>query len=546
MKLKILVIDDELGRLDYKRKEFETRWQLAIENSQIALEYSYSGAQYISNHRAVNDVNTAISSITGHQDSLALVLLDMQFDYGPLLEDEPTLADANFGEQIHAAIEARFPNLPVLQFTSHSQSDLENQSRPYLSKLDGTVDDLLMKLVEMGNLPLATKAALLKIPENTVVRSELSLRVYLQVYRFAKAKTPLLIRGETGVGKERLARYFHLIASPPNSPFVALQISGIPETLYESELFGYEKGAYTGASKAALGAFSRASNGTIFLDEIGALPLDLQTKLLRVLGERTFKTLGGESDLFAKCSIVAATQDDLEMNGFRKDLIGRFATVTLPSLAQRPEELEPLIDFLLDDRQNAFEKKGIVISDAALLALRSHYFEDNTRGLARAIQNAVLTLSSNSVIQPQHLGLASVEVNSVASTLTSPLEVRAKTNHAVDDISTLVDLLQQFVPPQTPQSLKGTLFTYNQASQTVKRKLAFAALHACRHPVTGKLKILPAMQLLLNDPKLTAMNAKRLLNDLLNRKQSEPIDIDEINNLIALEQITFAEANQVH
>jgi DNA-binding NtrC family response regulator len=552
MTLNILVIDDELGRIAYRREEFLARWNLFPEAgpanvSGHPLLFHFITSQHMLDERIENDASLALDFITKHPDiapqDWGLVLLDMQFDHGPLLRGEPMEADTQFGLTIHALLEQHYPNLPIVHFTALQQSDLRRQDSHYLSKLDGTLDDLRLALVERGRVPLALKRRLLRMPDDTITSSDATIRLYADVYRRARTDTPLLIRGATGTGKEHLARYFHLVSPHASGEFVAIQISSISADLYESELFGHERGAFTGANKSHDGVFARADSGTLFLDEIGALPPALQAKLLRAVGERMYRRVGGTRVLQLKCGVVAATQDDLESTGFREDLLARFGSVTIPPMSERREEILPLARHFLELAQQRDGKRGIVFSRDAESFLEQADYPDNARGLRRAIEQAVLKLSSNSVVQPGHLGTLSsgsqqspMAETSGQSLLSNPMadgtaayrppgyETR-NPNSKLDD---LIPALSACAIPGNTEELRGLLSRLEHVTEQVRREIAMAALQSCRHPVSGKIRVLPAMQLITGNASMSPLQAKRKLSEILGRNQRDGVSAEEL------------------
>lgn len=546
MSMRVLVIDDELFRLAYRREEFLARWNLFPDQSfERPLEYVFISSQRTEDDCIINDESLAVDFVAQSGAPWALVLLDMQFDYGPLLNGEPIDADTRFGLRIQAALERHFPELPIIQFTAQAQKDLGQQDGYYLSKIDGSLDDLRLALVERGRVSLEDRRRLLRVPVDTVIASDNMIRVYAEVYRRARADTPLLILGETGTGKEHLARYFHEISPHAAGELVAVQVSSIPSTLYEGELFGYEKGAFTGAERSHVGVFSRADAGTLFLDEIGALPQDLQAKLLRAVGERVFRRLGGTADLALRCGIVAATQDRLADIGFRQDLLARFAVVEIPPLRDRPEDVPFLAEHFLDLLQRKTGKRGIVLSTAAVQALVTAELFDNARGLRAAIERAVLQLSSNSVIQPRHLGEMSpgVPMASLALAASTPaesapatpnLQAQAARQEVPADIRTILAALKSARSDTGFDALRGLLAQGEQSFGEFRRELALAALRACRHPVSGKLRVLPAMQLITGNAGMSPMQAKRKLNEILGNPQAAPLDLARIESELTL------------
>lgn len=212
----------------------------------------------------------------------------------------------------------------------------------------------------------------------------------------AATEATVLIGGESGTGKELLARYLHLVSLRKAGPFVAVNCAAIPENLLESELFGHERGAFTGASVARQGKFEMASGGTIMLDEIGEMPLAMQAKLLRVLQERSFQRVGGNKEMRADVRVVAATNRDLVKESaagrFREDLFYRLNVfpVTLPPLRDRRDALDDLAGFFVHLHARSMGKKLSGIAAPAMKALRSYGWPGNIRELQNVIERAVI------------------------------------------------------------------------------------------------------------------------------------------------------------
>lgn len=222
--------------------------------------------------------------------------------------------------------------------------------------------------------------------------------------RVAVTPWSVLIRGESGTGKELIARLIHLLSPVSDGPFVEINCGAIPENLFESELFGHEKGAFTGASSARRGRFELAQNGTLFLDEIGELPLNLQPKLLRALQEKRISRVGSEKDIAVDARMVAATNRDLrilaEAGQFREDLYYRLNVfdIELPPLRRRKEDIPELVEFFMEKysmRHTAFDP------DAMTLLLR-YGFPGNVRELEHIIQRTV-TLARGNLIKTRDL-----------------------------------------------------------------------------------------------------------------------------------------------
>lgn len=220
--------------------------------------------------------------------------------------------------------------------------------------------------------------------------------------------TPVLIMGESGTGKELVARAIHENGSYPNEPFVPINCTALPETLLESELFGYEKGAFTGALTNKQGRFEIAHNGTIFLDEIGDLPGNMQQKLLRVLQEREFERLGSNKSIAIGARIITATNQDIllkvEQGTFREDLFYRLnvAIINLPPLRNHKEDIELLAPFFLERYNLLFDKNIKGFSKEAMALLQMYSYPGNIRELENLIERAVM-LTQGEVILPDVL-----------------------------------------------------------------------------------------------------------------------------------------------
>jgi len=223
--------------------------------------------------------------------------------------------------------------------------------------------------------------------------------------------TSILIEGENGSGKDLIAATLHYQSLRQSEPFLAINCAAIPETLLESELFGYEKGAFTDARAQKRGLFELADKGTLFLDEIGEIPLSLQAKLLRVLEEQTFRRLGGLRDLKVDLRIIAATNKNLreavKEGAFRQDLYYRLNVIQLvvPALRERPQDILPLTRFFIDHYNRKFKRNIEGLSVAAEDLLLAHDWPGNVRELRNAVERAMI-LEESSVITPASLPIA--------------------------------------------------------------------------------------------------------------------------------------------
>ena len=255
---------------------------------------------------------------------------------------------------------------------------------------------VLRRLSQMRLAVRATGPAERSSFEDFISRSA-SMREFIELARrVVDADSSLLLLGETGTGKERLARAIHEEGPRAAGPFVAVNCGAFPETLLESELFGHEKGAFTGAAQARKGYFEQADEGTIFLDEIGELPLHLQVKLLRVLEERGVRRLGAERSLQVDVRLLAATSRDPERavaaGRFRSDLYYRLAVVTLqlPPLRDRAEDIPTLVETYVEHFRIALKRPIYGVQAPALEALAHYRWPGNVRELINVIERAVL------------------------------------------------------------------------------------------------------------------------------------------------------------
>jgi formate hydrogenlyase transcriptional activator len=230
-----------------------------------------------------------------------------------------------------------------------------------------------------------------------IIGDSAALREVLRLVRVvAPTDATVLIQGETGTGKELIAEAIHKCSDRSSGPFVKVNCSAIPSGLLESELFGHERGAYTGAFTRSIGRFERANRGTLFLDEIGDLPLDLQPKLLRVMQERQFERLGGTATIHTDVRVICATHRNLsemiEERQFRADLFYRLSVfpIPLPALRERPEDIPLLIRHFAIDYADRMQKPLQAISDEFVAALARHSWPGNVRELQNFVERSVI------------------------------------------------------------------------------------------------------------------------------------------------------------
>jgi DNA-binding NtrC family response regulator len=323
---------------------------------------------------------------------------------------------------LHAA-RAADGGVPVIVMTAFGSIDEAVQAMK-----DGA-HDFLQKPVDSNHLLLLVERALEQArlrTENILLREEWSRRygfprilgeseaikrTVAETQRVATTETNVLLLGESGTGKELFARALHHLSNRREKPFVAINCAAIPETLIENELFGHERGAFTGANDRRLGKFELAAGGTVFLDEIGELPLAVQGKLLRAIEEKTVDRIGGKAPLPVDVRVVAATNKDLkaavEKGEFRGDLFFRLAVfpIEIPALRKRDNDVLLIAREFAAQLGKELRGREATLSEDSLRALQAHHWPGNVRELENAIERACI-LTDTMVLEPKDLGLA--------------------------------------------------------------------------------------------------------------------------------------------
>jgi two-component system response regulator AtoC len=266
---------------------------------------------------------------------------------------------------------------------------------------------------------------------NIIARSPRMLDIFDTIRKIADYKTTVLITGESGSGKELIARAIHFNSPRSNKPFIAINCSAIPETLLESELFGYVKGSFTGANKDKKGLFEEASGGTLFLDEVGDLPLSLQVKLLRAIQEEEIRRVGDTKTMKIDVRLITATLknlgEEIKKGGFREDLYYRLNVlpIHLPPLRERKEDIPLLADTFLSRFSKEMDKKVKKLSPEALQALTDYSWPGNVRELENTIERAMV-LETEEELRPESLpdSVRNVEVNPAIRAAASELSIK--------------------------------------------------------------------------------------------------------------------------
>ena len=339
--------------------------------------------------RAGHEVTTA-ASLAELESALARVVPDV-------LVSDVVLPDGN-GLDHAAVLATTHPSLPIIILSARNTlttavratevGAFDYLPKPFdLDLLAGAVDAALARNRAAGNQAESSPDETLPL----IGRSPAMQEVYRVIARVVPTALTVLITGESGTGKELVARAIHDLGSRRAAPFVAINMAAIPRDLIEAELFGHERGAFTGAAARAAGRFEQAAGGTLFLDEIGDMPLDAQTRLLRVLQTGEFTTVGGSRPLRADVRIVAATNQDLgalvASGGFREDLFYRLyvVPVAMPALRDRRADIAPLVGHFLD-RAAAEGLPRRTIDADALTALAAHDWPGNVRELENLVR----------------------------------------------------------------------------------------------------------------------------------------------------------------
>ncbi|MBU4069026.1 MAG: sigma-54 dependent transcriptional regulator [Proteobacteria bacterium] len=325
------------------------------------------------------------------------------------------------GISVSADIKKRIPALPIIMITAYAEvkyavkaikmgvydyvtKPIDNNNLLFAIKRAIEQQELVQEVEHLRNI-LNERASLYKLMGNSHRISEL---VKL-VEKVAPTSFTVLIEGESGTGKELVARFIHDMSKVSKGPFIAVDCGAIPENLIESELFGYMKGAFTGAYVDKPGHFELADGGTLFLDEIGNLPYQAQQKILRAMQERCIQRLGAKETKSIQVRVIAATnqplEKDMEFGKFRPDLYFRLKefSIKAPALRERKEDIPYLARKFMNEVQSELDKKCNGISKAALQLLVSCQWPGNVRELRNIIRQAVLLCKENGLIKPKHL-----------------------------------------------------------------------------------------------------------------------------------------------
>lgn len=379
MKWTILVIDDE-------------------ENIRNGLETNFEMEDY--NVRTASNGKTALELL--EKGDIDLVVTDLRMD-------------GISGEEIVRHVATKMPGIPVIVLTGHGSIDaavdaMKNGAFDFLTKplnLDH-LNQIVKRALEGRNLSLEHNRLQKELDgvqsfDHMIGKSPEMQKVFNMVKKVASSRASVLITGESGVGKELVANAIHNLSGRKESPLIKVHLAAVNENLIESELFGHEKGAFTGATTLQKGVFELAHGGTIFLDEIGEINQSTQVKILRVLQERTFERVGGEQSINVDVRIVAATNRNLEeevkLGRFREDLFYRLNVIHIhvPPLRERKDDIPLLIDAFLKKFSTENQKKVIRIEQRAKTLLFNYDWPGNIRQLQNCIESAVVICNGDEI-----------------------------------------------------------------------------------------------------------------------------------------------------
>jgi DNA-binding NtrC family response regulator len=327
------------------------------------------------------------------------------------------------GMQVLKTIKEQRPDVPVVVVTAFGSIDnaveaIHEGAYDYVTKpfTEDKLRSCVEKALQVSRLTSEVQYLRKEIAgkytfDNIIGNSEEICEILRLAGEVSKTDTTVLLRGESGTGKELLSRATHLNSPRAALPFLPVNCAAIPATLLEAELFGYEKGAFTGASQQKKGKFEIASGGTLFLDEIGDMELDVQAKFLRVLESKTIERLGGTRIIPIDVRIIAATNKDLEAmvteGSFREDLYYRLSVfpIHIPPLRERRDDIEPLCNYFIKEFSEAFGRRPPVFSDRVLELFQSHPWNGNIRELRNVLERAMI-LSKGDRITTAHVILS--------------------------------------------------------------------------------------------------------------------------------------------
>jgi two-component system response regulator AtoC len=395
------------------------------------------------------------------------------------------------------------PDLPVIFLTAYGSADLaikamKKGAYDYLTK-PFDVEELRIKVKKAIDLRAITmnsknKKQTFDYTEDEIIGDSLKMQeVYKEVGRIAASDATVLLRGESGTGKELFAKAIYLHSNRKNKPFIIVNCAAIPESLLESELFGHEKGSFTDAFSRHIGKFEAASNGTIFLDEIGDMSLNLQSKLLRVLQEKTFNRVGSTETIVSDVRVIAATNIDFEelvkTGDFREDLYYRLnvVTITIPPLRDRKEDIALLSSYFIAKYSKKYSKVVKSVDKEAMEMFMNYDWPGNVRELENVIARGVIVTSSPCITKENlskeligHFKTGKEKIIESMPEKTSKEEVK-------DTVTPLPELIEKIEKEQIIKALEFAKGNKTKAAKMLRisRKSLFNKLRQYEIPVNN-------------------------------------------------------------
>jgi len=433
---------------------------------------------------------------TASFESAKNVLLALDHDQPEVIISDIRMPDID-GMELLNSITKDHPNIPVIIMTAHS--DLDSAVNAY----QGGAFEYLPKPFDMDEAVNLTKRALTHAREQNAKNQQKEStplaagligeapamqEVFRTIGRLSRSSISVLINGESGTGKELVAHALHSHSPRTNAPFIPLNMAAIPKDLIESELFGHEKGAFTGANSVRQGRFEQAHGGTLFLDEIGDMPLEIQTRLLRVLSDGQFYRVGGHSPVQVDVRIIAATHQNLEErvknNKFREDLFHRLNVIRihLPSLRERREDIAQLSEHFLKQAANELSVESKTLSKKAALFLQQCQWPGNVRQLENICRFLTVMASGQEILLedlPSEFTDKTAQISSEASTWQAALSDWMDQQLAMGGSAILDTAMPEFEKIMLERAL---LFTQGH-KQDAAKKLGWG-----RNTLTRKLK----------------------------------------------------------
>jgi DNA-binding NtrC family response regulator len=371
-------------------------------------------------------------------------------------------------------------DLPVIIMTAYGSSErviaamkygaFDYLEKPFdIDRLKTVVKEALaLKASSQTDAKIDIQPAPLADSTLIVGQSQAIKEVYKMIGRVAASDVSVLITGESGTGKELMAKAVHRFSDRADKPFIAINCAAIPDNLLESELFGYEKGAFTDASQSKAGKFEAADKGTLFLDEIADMSINLQAKLLRVLQEGTFERVGSNKTQYVDVRIISATNKNLENaiaeKQFREDLYYRLKVVniTIPPLRMHKEDIPLLVNHFLAKQSREMRKSQVTVLPEAMQKMMNHNWPGNVRELENTLKRALL-LSKNNLITPDLLNNEPAEV-------TSSIGLSVRSGYIPEDFEQHEGTLYKFVVEQLEKDLIQRVLTYHKGNQVKTAK----------------------------------------------------------------------------